>query len=91
MRARPVLVFLPAPWEIDGGLPLGARLFGDYCRATGADCVDAAPLLRSEATRLGTDAARRRYYRQLHMSPDGNRLVADAISKHLGLEKKIAQ
>ena len=65
--------------------PLPIRFFEDYCARTGAECVDAAPLLVSLAGTTDPAAARTRYLRprDVHYSREGYAVVAEALRRHL--------
>jgi len=81
--ARFLIVNLPDKPE---GPPESRSLFSEYCTRTGAECVDPWPQFRAAAGTDDPTALRSRYQQpnDIHYSPAGYAVVAEALRRHLG-------
>jgi len=73
--ARFAVVLLPLHAQVYAPFPFAAepqQAFSGFCGGEGLPCLDLLPVLRRHA-------AESPFYDQCHYTPDGNRLVADAI------------
>ena len=80
--ARFIMVNLPGHPEAP---PDQQNFFRDYCARTGTECVDAWPLFSTTAGTTDPEALRARYQlpHDIHYSPAGYAVIAEALRQHL--------